>query len=101
MTSSIVLALLTVLVAVGVVRLSTRCQHVHGETGESLLTWTWHDGAIRGWCPQCLQFTSGWTSAKPQFDRLPSARIATAEEVARFRKQRDARRRLAQRMRTA
>jgi hypothetical protein len=90
----------TMAAAGGLAALSTRCQHVD-ESGVSLLAWTWQDGAVRGWCPRCQRFTRGWRSDPPQFDRLPSARIATVEEVERFRKQRDARRRLAQRMRTA
>jgi hypothetical protein len=97
---TVILVLATFAAAVGLACLSTRCQHVDDDD-QSLLMWTWHAGAVRGWCPRCARFTSGWRSDPPQFDRLPSARIATADEVARFRKQRDARRRTRQRMRTA
>lgn len=94
---NVLLVILTCVAAGALAWLTTRCQHVD-EYGQSLLSWTWHDGMVRGYCPTCQRFTSGWSTAQPQYGRKPIARIATVEEVTRFRAQRAARQRLQQRM---
>lgn len=63
---------------------ATRCRH-HDEDGRSYLSWTYHRGRLRGQCQKCWRLTKGWDVPPPRAGFTPTARRATAAEVARLR----------------
>lgn len=76
------------------------CRHVDDD-GQSTLQWAARHGRLCGYCHQCQRFTRGWEIPARPLRPQRRARIATLDEVARARAQRQARWRTVRRMRGA